>query len=74
MVKYDLYPNPNGTGYLIDIQAELFDNFSSRIVVFLFPVNEAPKPAKRSILCLILMRKSCHVDTTPRFCPGRGQQ
>jgi len=42
MVKYDLYPNPNGTGYLIDIQAELFNNFSSRIVVFLFPVNEAP--------------------------------
>ena len=47
MAKYDVYPNLIGTGYLLDVQAELLDNFTTRIVVPLHTINKAPPPAKR---------------------------
>ncbi len=47
MAKYDVYPNPDRAGYLLDVQAELLDYLNTRIVVPLFPVAEAPKAAKR---------------------------
>jgi toxin CcdB len=45
MAKYDVYPN--GTGYLLDVQTELLDTLNTRVVVPLFPIMEAPEPAKR---------------------------
>ena len=46
MAQYDVYPNPDGSGYLLDVQADLLDGLNSRIVVPLFPLDAAPKPAK----------------------------
>ena len=47
MAKYDVYPNPNGAGYLLDVQTELLDNLNTRVVVPLLPINAAPVPARR---------------------------
>ena len=47
MAKYDVYPNPNGAGYLLDIQADLLDDLNTRVVAPLFPIDQAPKPARR---------------------------
>jgi toxin CcdB len=46
MAKYDVYPNPDGAGYLLDVQAELLEELNSRIIVPLFPLEVAPKPAR----------------------------
>jgi toxin CcdB len=47
MSKYDVFPAPtkNGTGYVIDVQADLLSNLSTRAVVPLQPSDVAPKPA-----------------------------
>jgi len=45
MAKYDVYQNPNGPGYLLDVQADLLDGLNTRVVVPLLPRNDAPMPA-----------------------------
>lgn len=47
MAKYDVFPNPAGSGYLLDVQTELLDYIDTRVVVPLLPVDQAPVPAKR---------------------------
>ncbi|MGB0506494.1 MAG: CcdB family protein [Pikeienuella sp.] len=47
MARFDVYANPNGTGYLLDVQADVLDNLSTRIVVPLLPSRTAPSMAKR---------------------------
>ena len=47
MAKHDAYPNPSGTGYLLDVQTDLLDGLNTRIVVPLMLLDEAPTPAKR---------------------------
>lgn len=47
MARYDVYANPNGSGYLLDVQADLLDGLNTRVVVPLLPKNQAPKPADR---------------------------
>ncbi|MBT3334500.1 MAG: plasmid maintenance protein CcdB, partial [Rhodospirillaceae bacterium] len=47
MAKYDVFPNPSGAGYLLDVQTELLEGLNTRIVVPLLPISEAPEPAKR---------------------------
>lgn len=46
MSRYDVYPNPSGPGYLLDVQADILQQMSTRAVVPLLPLNEAFKPAK----------------------------
>lgn len=46
MSRYDVYPNPSGPGYLLDVQADILQQMSTRAAVPLLPLNEAPKPAK----------------------------
>jgi len=46
MAKHDVYPNPNGSGYLLNVQADLLDGMNTRIVVPLLPMKDAPTPAK----------------------------
>jgi len=46
MSRYDVYPNPSGTGYLLDVQADILQPLNTRTVVPLLQLNEAPKPAK----------------------------
>ena len=47
MAKHDVYVNPKGTGYLLDVQTDLLDALNTRVVVPLIPIGQAPKPAKR---------------------------
>ncbi len=47
MAKYDTYPNPDGTGLLLDIQSDLLEGLNTRVVVPLLPMTKAPIPAKR---------------------------
>lgn len=45
MARFHVYPNPDGAGYLLDVQADLLDNLNTRVVVPLLPLDAAPSPA-----------------------------
>lgn len=62
MARCDAYANLDGTGYLLDMQANLLDSLNTRIVVPLMPANTAPVPARR----LIDIRSEPHV-MVPQF-------
>lgn len=47
MAKFDVYARLNGPGFLLDCQADLLSDLSTRFVVPLLPLAEAPKPAAR---------------------------
>jgi len=47
MPKYDVFPNPSGDGYLLDVQTDLLSDLNTRVVVPLMPTSSAPKPATR---------------------------
>lgn len=46
MGRFSVYPNLSGSGYLINVQADLMHPFNTRIVIPLLPFAKAPKPAK----------------------------
>jgi toxin CcdB len=46
MPKYDVYPSPDGSGYLLDVQTDLLGGLNTRVVVPLLPESAAPKPAR----------------------------
>lgn len=46
MERYNVYPNPSGAGYLLNVQADIMQPFNTRVVVPVLPLSEAPKPAK----------------------------
>lgn len=47
MARFEVYVSPSGSGYLLDVQADVLDSLNTRIVVPLLPVSQAPVPAKR---------------------------
>lgn len=47
MPKYDVFSNPSGGGYLLDVQTDLLSDLNTRIVVPLLSTSSAPKPATR---------------------------
>lgn len=47
MPKYDVYPNPSGDGFLLDVQSDLLSDLNTRVVVPLMAISSAPKPATR---------------------------
>lgn len=47
MARYDLYPNPFGEGYLLDVQSNLLDELSTRVVVPIMPVDAGDKVVRR---------------------------
>lgn len=47
MARYNVYANPDGAGYLLDVQADLLESLNTRLVVPLMPISAAPTPAKR---------------------------
>jgi toxin CcdB len=47
MARFDVYRNPDGAGYLLNIQADLLSHLNTRAVVPLLPPDEAPNPARR---------------------------
>ena len=46
MDRFSLFPNPSGTGYLLNVQSDLLHELNTRIVVPLLPLDQAPLPAK----------------------------
>ncbi len=46
MPKYDVYPNPGGSGFVVDVQTDLLDGLATRVVVPLVPTKSAPIPAR----------------------------
>ena len=46
MARFDVFRNPGGNGYLLDVQASLLSQLNTRIVVPLMLPTAAPKPAK----------------------------
>lgn len=47
MAKYDVFPNPSGDGFLLDVQTDLLSDLNTRVVVPLLPKFSSPKPATR---------------------------
>tara|TARA_R110002096_G_scaffold50971_1_gene133403 strand:+ start:513 stop:812 length:300 start_codon:yes stop_codon:yes gene_type:complete len=47
MPKYDVFLNPSGDGYLLDVQTDLLCDLNTRVVIPLLPTSRAPKPARR---------------------------
>jgi len=45
MAQYDVYSNPFGDGYLLNIQTDLLDHLNTRVVIPLLPVANAHKEA-----------------------------
>ena len=46
MARHDAFPNPEGRGWLLDVQADLLRDLNTRVVVPLMPVDIAPRPAR----------------------------
>lgn len=46
MPQYSVYKNPEGVGYLLDLQAEINSHFSTRVVAPLIPLSEIPVYAR----------------------------
>ena len=47
MPQYDVFPNPSGGGYLLDVQSDLLHGLNVRAVVPLLPKDNAPIAASR---------------------------
>lgn len=45
MARFDVARKPEGTGYLVDLQADLLDHLNTRVVAPLLPLDRAPIPA-----------------------------
>ena len=45
MPQYGVYRNPEGNGYVLDVQADVNSDFNTRVVVPLLLVHIAPNPA-----------------------------
>jgi toxin CcdB len=45
VAQFDVHPF--GSGFLLDVQADLMDGLNTRVAVPLLPVDDAPKPAHR---------------------------
>jgi len=42
MARFTVYANPDGQGYLVDLQADLNSHFATRVVAPLLPVEAVP--------------------------------
>jgi len=49
MAKYDVFRNPSGDGFLLDVQTDLSSDLNTRIVVPLLPKGNSPMRAASSI-------------------------
>lgn len=47
MARHDVYANKGGSGWLLDVQAEILQLLDTRIVVPLLPIGKAPMRASR---------------------------
>ena len=47
MAKYDVFANPNGDGYLLEVQTDLLDDLKTRVVVPMIPYSSHIKTLRR---------------------------
>jgi len=47
MARYDLFADPAGNGYLLDVQSDLLEGLNVRTVVPLMPQGRAPMAVSR---------------------------
>ncbi|WP_027059204.1 CcdB family protein [Mesorhizobium loti] len=47
MARYDFYRNDESDGYLLDVQSDILEGLSTRVVVPLMPPKIAPLPGRR---------------------------
>ncbi|MBZ9675606.1 CcdB family protein [Mesorhizobium sp. ES1-1] len=47
MARYDLYRRAESSGYLLNVQSDLLEGLSTRVIVPLMPPNIAPVPGRR---------------------------
>jgi len=46
MARFTVYRNPDGKGYLLDLQADINSHFASRVVAPLLPIRDIADYAK----------------------------
>lgn len=46
MARFTVFRNPDGPGYLLDLQADVNSHFSTRVVAPLLPITDIPEQAK----------------------------
>lgn len=46
MARFTVYRNPDGAGYLLDLQADINSHVSTRVVAPLIPIDDIPAYAK----------------------------
>ncbi|HEY4193768.1 MAG TPA: CcdB family protein [Mesorhizobium sp.] len=47
MARYDVFSNPTGPGYLLEVQADLLEDLNTRVVVPLVPHDVKLKAVRR---------------------------
>jgi toxin CcdB len=47
MARFDAWPDPDGSGWLLEVHADLLRDLNTRVVVPLMPRDRAPLPAAR---------------------------
>jgi toxin CcdB len=47
MPQFDVHRNPEGVGYVVNCQSDLFSDYKVRVVVPLLPPSNAPKIVNR---------------------------
>jgi len=47
MPRFAVYAEPDGDGYLLDVQADALEHLNTRLVIPLLPAKRAPLPARQ---------------------------
>ncbi len=47
MAKYDVFPNPSGEGFLLELQADLLSDLNTRVMAPLLPATPSVKVIRR---------------------------
>lgn len=63
MARFDVYRNPDGTGCLLDIQADLLSHLNTRVVVPLLPLSKSPQPARTLNPCFTIAEETLVMST-----------
>lgn len=63
MARFDVFRNPGGVGYLVDVQANLLSQLKTVVVLPLLPLESAPQQAARLNPTLIVSGEACSLLT-----------
>ena len=63
MARFDVFRNPGGVGYLVDVQANLLSQLKTVVVLPLLPLESAPQQAARLNPTLIVNGEPCSLLT-----------